>query len=307
MYKLILSTAITFVFYSCVNEPEMEYSFDGPTVAKVGPDNNLYVGDGYYNSRIAVFNLKGEFIRQWGAKGYGKNQFQNPHGLAFSSDGSLLVADRDNGRIQKYSLNGNYILEWHSNELGRPWDIDVSEDGSIFSIDGGDQDGNNPKGGIVKLNSNGEIICRFSSFGTKPGELNWGHSITVSNDGKDIFVVDLENSRIQKFTASSPEMKSYNVVLDWPMIGADQLNDPLGITFKDDIIYVTQKSNKAPILLLDKNTGSLIKKIAGGIFNYAHGISVDKENTIWVTDKDNNKVYRLDMDGNIILTIRGTN
>lgn len=307
MYKIIFYVIFLFTINSCVNESSFESNFDGPTIAKVGPDNNLYVGDGYYNSRIAVFNLSGDFIRNWGARGYGKDQFQNPHGLAFSTDGLLLVADRDNGRIQKYSLHGNYITGWHSNELGRPWDIAVSDDGNIFSIDGGDQDANNPKGGIVKLNSNGEIICRFSSFGTKPGELNWGHSITVSNDGKEVYVVDLENSRIQKFLATSPEMNNYSVVLDWPKNNSNQLKEPLGITFNKDIIYVTQKENKAPILLLDKNNGNIIKKIAGGIFKYAHGISVDKENTIWVTDKDNNKVYRLDMEGNILLTIGGTN
>lgn len=303
MYKMILSAVILFIVNSCVNELSQESEFDGPTIAEVGPDNNLYIGDGYYNSRIAVFSLSGEFIRDWGAKGYGKNQFHNPHGLSFSNDGFLLVADRDNGRIQKYSLDGSYITEWHSPELGYPWDIAVSDDGSIFSIDGGDQDKNNSKGGIIKLNPKGEIICRFGSFGTKPGELNWGHSIAVSNDGKEVYVADFKNSRLQKFSATSQEMNDYEVVLNWPGLNPEQLKDPLGIAFHKDIIYVTQKENKAPILLIDKDSGNIVKKIAEGIFKHAHGISIDKQNTIWLADKDDNKVYHLDLDGNVLLTI----
>ena len=195
-----------FALISCVNEYESNVRMDGPTIAIVGPDQNLYVGDGYYNSRIVVYDLTGKFLYTWGSKGYGRGQVQNPHDLVFDKEERLLVADRDNGRIQLFDKAGNYLSEWHSEELGRPWSLDIDEYGFIYSIDGGDQDEDNPRSGIIKLSATGELICRFSSFGTDPGELNWGHSIAVSNNGDKVFAVDLKNARVQKFISTQPEL-----------------------------------------------------------------------------------------------------
>lgn len=305
--KILMVIFLGLILYSCINEPINNSKFDGPTKAIVGPDNNLYVSDGYYNSRIAVFTQSGEFLRFWGSKGYDKNQFQNPHGIAFSIDDNLLVADRDNGRIQTFTQTGAYVSEWHSQTLGIPWDIAVADDGTIFSVDGGDQDDANPRGGIVKLSSNGDVICRFSSFGTAVGQLNWGHSIAASYNGEMVFVVDLNNSRVQKFESSSENMDDYEVVPNWPNIQNDQKFEPLGITYSDGMVFITQKEKHAPIFQIDAESGNLIKEIGNGIFEYAHGISIDKNQTIWVTDKDADKVFHLTMDGVILLTIEGNN
>lgn len=211
MKKIVAHLGSLCILASCVNESTSGSRFDGPTTAVVGPANNVYVGDGYYNSMIVVFDVSGKYVRTWGSQGYGKGQFQNPHGLAFSKSGQLLVADRDNGRIPLYSTTGEYIAEWHSEQLGRPWSVAVADDGSIFAVDGGDQDDGNPRSGIVKLDANGKVLCRFSSFGSKPSELSWGHSIAVSNDGTMVFVVDLKNTRVQKFVASIAGDQCYGV------------------------------------------------------------------------------------------------
>lgn len=97
LFLLLFTSA--FLAVGCADEQDVMSRFGGPTNAVVGPDGNLYVSDGYYNSRIAVFSTDGTFLRQWGTKGYGRGQFNNPHGFVFRDDSTLLVADRDNGRI----------------------------------------------------------------------------------------------------------------------------------------------------------------------------------------------------------------
>lgn len=309
MIKSFFTGMITFaglLFLSaCVSEYESNVRMDGPTLAIVGPDQKLYVGDGYYNSRIVVYDLSGQFLYSWGSKGYAKGQIQNPHGLVFDKEGRLLVADRDNGRIQLFDKEGNYLSEWHSEELGRPWSLCTDDEGFIYSIDGGDQDDDNPRSGIVKLSPDGEIICRFSSFGTGLGELNWGHSIAVSDNGEEVFAVDLKNARVQKFIASNQDKENYVVNLEWADSSFNSDKAPLGIAYKNGILFVTVDGKGEPIQLLNASTGQLVDKIGEGIFERAHGIFVDDQSTIWITDVDANKIYRLNPAGEVLLIIDG--
>lgn len=305
LFNGLLLVGVLFSFYSCVSEYESNVRMDGPTIAIVGPDQKLYVGDGYYNSRIVVYDLTGRFYYSWGSKGYGKGQLQNPHDLTFDKEDRLLIADRDNGRIQLFDKEGNYLDEWHTGELGRPWSLDTDEEGFIYSIDGGDQDEDNPRSGIVKLSPDGKIICRFSSFGTGLGELNWGHSIAVSDSGDKVFAVDLKNARVQKFISSNQSKTNYSVDLEWADNSFKSDIAPLGIAYKNEILFITLDGKDEPILLLNANDGQLINKIGEGIFERAHGIFIDDENTIWVTDVKANKIYRLNSTGNILLIIDG--
>ena len=84
----------------------------------------------------------------------------------------------------------------------------------------------------------GELICRFSSFGTDPGELNWGHSIAVSDNGERVFAVDLKNARVQKFISSNQNKDNYSVDLEWSDSSFKPNNAPLGIAYKNEILYV---------------------------------------------------------------------
>jgi DNA-binding beta-propeller fold protein YncE len=299
---------IFFALASCVTDPSQGGGFDGPTTAIVGPDGRLYVADGYYNSRIAVFTKNGDLIASWGSSGYGRGQFHNPHSLAFGVDGTLLVADRDNGRIQRFHLNGDYVDEWSGAELGRPWGISVAGDGTIFSVDGGDQDDSNPRSGVVRLSSDGRVLCRFSTFGSNPGELNWGHAIAVSRDAKEVFVVDFKNTRVQKFVtedhlSASKDSSAYRVDATWPAESISHRLDPLGLALDDSLVYITQQAPGAPIVVLRSSTGEYVRQIDGTIFRRAHGITVDVDHTLWVTDVDGNSVVHIAADGTVIRRI----
>jgi sugar lactone lactonase YvrE len=67
--------------------------------------------------RVMEYRTDGSRIREWGGRGGGPGQFRVPHGLAFDGQSVLYVADRDNGRVQRFDLNGRYLGEW--SHLGR--------------------------------------------------------------------------------------------------------------------------------------------------------------------------------------------
>jgi DNA-binding beta-propeller fold protein YncE len=290
---------------ACVQTPER---LDGPTQAVVGPDGRLYVADGYFNARIAVFSLDGAYLESWGSKGFGEGQFNTPHGIAVAGDGTLLVADRDNARIQRFDLSGNYLEQWSGDRIGRPWNLAVASDGSVLVVDGGDQDGDHPRSGIVQLSSDGQVLCRFSSFGSEPGQLDWGHMIALSPED-DLYVVDLNNQRLQKFVITGHEPTEtdcgYSLDPDWPRLQTDAAFLPLGVAVSGNRVYVAQDEPAAPILVLDALNGDLLDSIGAGLFERAHGLSVDSENTLWVVDVDGNRVFRLGLDGEVLLQIGG--
>lgn len=286
-----------------MTEPGSEIRFDGPTHAIHGPDGNIYISDGYYNSRIAVFSQKGVFIRSWGSKGYAPGQFQNPHGLAFTAEGTLLVADRDNGRIQNFTTDGKYIGELKSKEIGRPWGVSVAGDGSIFIVDGGDQDEKNARSGVVKLDRHGNFISRFSSYGSGAGELDWGHAITVSEDGREVYVADLNNERIQKFISTDARGSDYRIVTGWPPI--PEKIRAIGIDLRGNRLYVTQSYAGAPVMVIDPGSGMVLSELSGANYRKAHGVDIGESGDLLITDVDSDCVYMTDKTGKIILNIGG--
>lgn len=84
-----------------------------PTNLAIAPNGDIYVGDGYGSSYINRYNSKGEFVRTFGGLGNEAGKVSCPHGLIVDTrDGKepiLIVADRGNKRIQRFTLEGEHI------------------------------------------------------------------------------------------------------------------------------------------------------------------------------------------------------
>lgn len=175
--------------------------FNQPTDVAVSPSGAFYVSDGYGNSRVVKFSPEGKFLFAWGEKGDAPGQFFLPHGITLDSQGRVYVADRSNARIQVFASNGRFITQWKTEGLGRPWGLEVADDGYLYVINGGDMT-NQPTdfAEILRMNLDGAILERWGSFGPKPGQLSWGHDVAVGEDGS-IYTVEVRNNlRAQKFT-----------------------------------------------------------------------------------------------------------
>jgi hypothetical protein len=89
--------------------PGVKYS---PTNVAIAPNGDVYVGDGYGSSFINQYDRSGKYLRTFGGKGKGAGQLDCPHGLMVDTRGAtpvLLVADRSNRRLQRFSLDGAHL------------------------------------------------------------------------------------------------------------------------------------------------------------------------------------------------------
>jgi hypothetical protein len=83
-----------------------------PTNLAIAPNGDIYVGDGYGSSYINQYNSKGEYLRTFGGKGTEPGKVDCPHGITLDTRGGspiLMVADRGNKRIQRFTLEGKHI------------------------------------------------------------------------------------------------------------------------------------------------------------------------------------------------------
>jgi DNA-binding beta-propeller fold protein YncE len=93
-------------------QPEGKSGFTGTTDMAFAPNGHLFISDGYGNARILEYTADGKRLREWGSAGTGPGQFRQPHGIAVDSEGIVYVADRQNGRLQRFDLTGKYLGEW---------------------------------------------------------------------------------------------------------------------------------------------------------------------------------------------------
>ena len=104
--------------------------FNKPTDLAIGPDGEMYITDGYGNARVHKYSPEGELIKSWGQPGTGPSEFDLPHCVRVDPRNRLMVADRENNRIQFFTLDGEYIEEW--GDLAHPDTIYIDEEELVY-------------------------------------------------------------------------------------------------------------------------------------------------------------------------------
>ena len=125
-------------------------TFNRPTDVTWDPEDNIYVSDGYGNSRIVKIAPDGTWLKVVGTYGSGQDQFNTPHSIAYA-DGNIYVADRGNYRIQVYDTDLNYKKTITG--VGMPWAVCVSPGAKQYLWSG---DGMTGK--IYKLDLSGKLL-----------------------------------------------------------------------------------------------------------------------------------------------------
>src|SRR5437764_10269313 len=74
---------------------------------------NIYISDGYINSRVAKYDKDGNWVMQWGDRGSEPGKLNTPHSIASDAQGNIYVADRGNGRIQVFDTDGKLLRQIH--------------------------------------------------------------------------------------------------------------------------------------------------------------------------------------------------
>ena len=145
-----------------VGEPAPDGApFHDPTQLAFAPNGDMYISDGYVNSRTHRFSAAGEHLHSWGEFGDAPGQFNLPHGVWVDPRGRVWVADRENSRIQFFNLDGLFLYEW--NGYARPSDFYMDSDGVMYvaEIDAG----------VAVVDMDGKMLSRFGEPVRAPASL----------------------------------------------------------------------------------------------------------------------------------------
>jgi DNA-binding beta-propeller fold protein YncE len=176
---------------------EADWLFNQPTDVAFGKNGEIYVSDGYGNSRVVKFDREGMFMKTWGKYGTGPGEFNLPHSIVVDRYGNVYVADRENMRIQIFDEDGAFLRQWTG--IGYPYGLFLTPDQHIWMVDGGYDR-------IIELNQDGKILGALGEPGHAPGQFAWGHFLAVGQD-KKIYVADVLNWRFQVFIPTAPSGK----------------------------------------------------------------------------------------------------
>jgi len=122
-------------------------------------NGDIYVADGYGNSRVVKFDRYGNYIKAWGKYGTGIGEFNLPHTIAVDKERARLCRRRENQRIQIFDSDGSFIQQWTG--IGYPYGLLITPDQHVWMTDGGYDR-------IVELDQTGKILGAFGEPGRDP-------------------------------------------------------------------------------------------------------------------------------------------
>ena len=166
-------------------QPETGSAFNGTTDIAFAPNGHLFITDGYGNARVLEYTPDGERVKQWGTRGSGPGEFRLPHAIQINEEGTIFVADRENGRIQEFSLDGKFLGE--ISHLGRIYSLKLV--GNVLWA--GLQDFSQPPGSpgwVVKFDcKTGKMIGHLDV-----SEVRGLHSVEQMPSGEPLTTLDTE-------------------------------------------------------------------------------------------------------------------
>jgi hypothetical protein len=180
------------------------------------PAGDIFISDGYINSRVAKYDKYGNWVKSWGKKGDKPGEFNTPHSIAADRSGNIYVADRFNRRIQVFDSDGNFLRAItidvpfdHSvqpvigNKLdpaatsgtfspGAPWTVCITPGPNqvLYTSDA-------YPGRIYKLSLEGKVLGVIGGPGRQIKQFGWIHEIACPSENV-LYVAELLNWRVQK-------------------------------------------------------------------------------------------------------------
>ena len=185
--------------------------------------DNVYISDGYVNSRIAKFDKDGNWVGSFGEPGSGPGQLNTPHSIVIDSQNRIYVADRGNARIQVFDTSGALLKTFKIDvpvpadapaAIGnRPTEAAMTAPGAVLTMHPGAPwalcltpgptqflyvaDGY--PGRIYKLGLDGKVLGWLGGSGKTLKKFGWIHGLACPSEN-ELYVAELLNWRAQKLT-----------------------------------------------------------------------------------------------------------
>jgi len=172
--------------------PPVDGFFRQPTDVAWDSEGNIYITDGYVNSRVAKYDKNGDWVKSWGDKGTRPGQFRIPHAIVVDRNNNIYVGDRTNRRIQVFDTDGKFL---------RMFTIDVPPMAGPRPVNGNTPTGERLAAVIGAPNSicitPGPNQVLFVGESTFPGRI-----FKVSLDGKVLGVIGRSGRQLKQFSGA---------------------------------------------------------------------------------------------------------
>jgi DNA-binding beta-propeller fold protein YncE len=233
-----------------------------------------------------------------GGRGAGKGEFDLPVGIAVDRSGNFLVADTNNGRIEKFSPTGTFLdiigtKGSGQGQLGAPNGIAVDSTGNIYVADAGNHR-------VQKLNADGKLIGEWKG----PDVGFYGPRRIAIGADDSVYVVDQGRTRIVKFRPDG------QVLTVWGSKGSgdSQFDDPASVAVDStsNKVYVADPRNKR-IQVFDSDGKFVTKWIVpewGGLYGFEDLAIDSKTGRLYASSTHMNTVLIFDLNGNRIGNLR---
>jgi DNA-binding beta-propeller fold protein YncE len=229
-----------------------------------------------------------------GGKGTGKGEFDLPAGITVDGNGNVLVADTNNGRIEKFSPTGSFLSVLGNKgtgqgQLAAPNGIAVDRAGNIYVADGSNHR-------VQKLAPDGTLIADWKG----PDAGFYGPRRIAIGPDDSIYVVDQGRTRIVKFDPDGQVLKTWGTKGN----GDAQFDDPTSVAVDPTAnkVYVADPRNKR-IQVFDAN-GKFLTKWEMPEWGRPAGfedLAIDsKTGRLYTSSANINAVFIFDLNGNRI-------
>jgi len=205
--------------------PPIDGLFRQPTDVAWDSQGNIYISDGYVNSRVAKYSKAGDWMKSWGERGTGPGQFNTPHAIVVDRNDNVYVGDRANRRIQVFDTDGKFL---------RMFTIDVPPSPGTKPVNGNTPTGDRlaatigaPNsicitpganqvmfvgestfpGRIFKVTLEGKVLGVIGRSGRQLKQFSGAHQLACPSE-TEIYVAETSNWRVQKLILPSPARTS---------------------------------------------------------------------------------------------------
>lgn len=198
--------------------PPVDGFFRQVTDVALDGNDNIYISDGYINSRVAKYDKDGNWVGSFGEPGSGPGQFNTPHAIVIDNQNRIYVADRGNARIQVLDTSGK-VLKIIRIDVpappnapvvigNRPTAASLKRNGTMrpgspwaMCITPGPKQylyvSDAYPGRIYKLSLDGKVLGWLGGAGRKLGKFGWPHGLACPSEN-ELYVGELLNWRAQK-------------------------------------------------------------------------------------------------------------
>jgi DNA-binding beta-propeller fold protein YncE len=134
-------------------------TFNRPNAVGFGPRGQVFVSDGYANSRVVEFTPEGKFVRIFGGrKGTGDGEMGIVHGVSIDAQGRVYATDSDNQRVVVFDAQGKFVKNIAIPGRGGSF---MAADGTFFISD--------VNSGMVAVLKNDQIVDMIKVEGRPHG------------------------------------------------------------------------------------------------------------------------------------------